>query len=177
MKRLWRKMYKHMVERGDGGVLVGTASLAAIEGAPRNEHYAASKGGVVSMVKALAALTCKPDCALIDGNQPIPGPLFRRGKFPGGQSLYQQTIVKGDQVCISIAAASILAKVARDHMMVELDKQYPQYGFASHKGYSCPAHFAALRCHGPSPIHRQSFKPVREAATVRDGRAGPLFES
>jgi ribonuclease HII len=135
------------------------------------------QASLLAMVKALAALTSKPDCALIDGNQPIPGPLFRRGKFPGGQSLYQKTIVKGDQVCISIAAASILAKVARDRMMVELDKQYPQYGFASHKGYSCPAHFAALRRHGPSPIHRQSFKPVREAATVLDGRAGPLFES
>jgi ribonuclease HII len=72
--------------------------------------------------------------------------------------------VKGDQLCLSIAAASILAKVARDGMMVELDKQYPEYGFAAHKGYSCRAHFDALHRFGPSPIHRQSFKPVRDRA-------------
>ena len=96
------------------------------------------------MVKALVALASKPDCLLIDGNQAIPRPLFRTGKFAGAKSLFQKTIIKGDQLCISIAAALILAKVARDAMMVELDKQYPEYGFASHKGYSCAAHFEAL---------------------------------
>lgn len=134
------------------------------------------QASLLAMVKALAALTSKPDCALIDGNQPIPGPLFRRGNFSGGKSLYQKTIIKGDQLCISIAAASILAKVARDGMMVDLDKQYPQYGFASHKGYSCATHFEALRRHGPSPIHRQSFRPVREALGLATTSNGPLFE-
>jgi ribonuclease HII len=134
------------------------------------------QASLLAMVKALAGLAAKPDCALIDGNQPIPGSLFRRGKFSGGKSLYQKTIIKGDQLCISIAAASILAKVARDGMMVDLDKQYPEYGFASHKGYSCATHFEALRRHGPSPIHRQSFRPVREALGLATTSNGPLFE-
>jgi ribonuclease HII len=125
------------------------------------------QASLLAMVKALAALTSVPDCVLIDGNQPIPGSVFRRGEFSSGKSLYQKTIIKGDQLCLSIAAASILAKVTRDGMMVELDKQYPGYGFASHKGYSCAAHFEALRRYGPTPIHRRSFKPVRDAASAR----------
>jgi ribonuclease HII len=128
------------------------------------------QASLLAMVKALAALSSKPDCVLIDGNQPIPGPLFLREKFAGGNSLYQKTIIKGDQLCRSIAAASILAKVARDNIMVELDKRFPEYGFASHKGYCCAAHFEALRRYGPSPIHRQSFGPVRDALGQRDGR-------
>lgn len=135
------------------------------------------QASLLAMVKALAALTSKADCLLIDGNQSIPAPLFRIGKLTGGKSLYQKTIIKGDQLCISIAAASILAKVARDAMMVELDKQYPEYGFAAHKGYSCAGHFEALRRHGPSPIHRQSFRPVREALGLAPSSNGPLFET
>ena len=100
---------------------------------------------------------------LIDGNQTIPAALFRIGEFSNGSAVYQKTIIKGDQLCLSIAAASIVAKVARDEMMVDLDKQYPEYGFATHKGYGCAAHFEALQRYGPSPIHRQSFKPVRDA--------------
>lgn len=134
------------------------------------------QASLLAMVKALKALASKPDCILIDGNQPIPRPLFRVGRFTGAKSLFQKTIVKGDQLCISIAAASILAKVARDAMMVKLDKQYPEYGFASHKGYSCAAHFEALRRHGPSPVHRQSFRPVREALGLEKPSDAPLFE-
>ena len=74
----------------------------------------------------------------------------------------QTAIIKGDRICLSIAAASIIAKVARDQIMIELDATYPQYGFASHKGYSSAAHLEALRRHGPSPVHRRSFAPVRE---------------
>jgi ribonuclease HII len=73
-------------------------------------------------------------------------------------------IVDGDARRISIGAASILAKTTRDAMMIGLDAIYPQYGFASHKGYSTPEHFAALDKYGPSPIHRRSFEPVRVAA-------------
>jgi len=135
------------------------------------------KASLLAMVKALAALTATVDCALIDGNQPIPAPLFHLGNFSTGKSVYQKTIIKGDQLCLSIAAASILAKVARDGMMVELDKQYPEYGFAGHKGYSCALHFAALRRYGPSPIHRQSFRPVREALVLAKRNSGPLFET
>jgi ribonuclease HII len=77
-------------------------------------------------------------------------------------SLPQRSIIKGDARCLSIAAASIIAKVTRDRLMLQLDKEYPLYGFAQHKGYGTEAHLAALREHGASPIHRQSFAPVRE---------------
>jgi ribonuclease HII len=130
---------------------------------------------LLAMVKALASLTSKADCLLIDGNQSIPLTLFRAGKFPSGQSTYQRTIIKGDQLCLSIAAASIIAKVARDELMIQLDRRYPEYGFAAHKGYSCAAHFAALRRFGPSPVHRRSFKPVRDVLPPPRS-IGPLFD-
>ena len=133
------------------------------------------QASLLAMVKALAALKLKIDCVLIDGSQTIPLGLFRTGKFIAGRSLYQKTIIKGDQLCLSIAAASIVAKVARDRMMTELDQRYPDYGFAAHKGYSCLAHFDALRRLGPSPAHRRSFRPVRELCD--DAKSiGPLFE-
>ncbi|MBI1993902.1 MAG: ribonuclease HII [Deltaproteobacteria bacterium] len=78
----------------------------------------------------------------------------------------QRAIIKGDQLSVSIAAASIVAKVARDEMMVEYDKLYPEYGFGRHKGYGSPAHMAALSRCGPSPIHRRSYRPVREWQTI-----------
>lgn len=83
---------------------------------------------------------------LVDGNRPIKG-----------LALPQRTIVKGDALSRSIAAASVIAKVTRDRQMVQLDAEYPQYGFARHKGYGTAAHYAALRTHGPSPHHRRSF--------------------
>lgn len=114
----------------------------------------------LAMIKAFRALWPVPDCLLVDGNRKIPAEFFQMN--PVFQQLpLQKTIIKGDQLCVSIAAASILAKVARDTMMVELDKTYPEYGFAHHKGYSCLMHMEALRRLGPSPIHRRSFKPVR----------------
>jgi ribonuclease HII len=128
------------------------------------------KASLLAMVKALDCLKAPPDCLLIDGNQIIPSELILNSKFYAGGSLYQKTIVKGDLLCLSIAAASIIAKVARDKMMVELDKHYPEYGFAAHKGYTCPAHLEALRRHGPSLIHRQSFQPVRDWSVTADRR-------
>jgi ribonuclease HII len=147
--------------------------VAAVEDIDRLNILQAS---LLAMVKALAALKQKADCVFLDGNQTIPLPLFRAGEFLAGRTVYQKTIIKGDRFCLSIAAASIVAKVARDDMMVELDKRYPEYGFAAHKGYSCAEHLDALKRFGPSPAHRQSFKPVREAVT--DGtNLGPLFET
>ena len=73
----------------------------------------------------------------------------------------QKSIVRGDAASLSIAAASIVAKVARDGMMTEMDGQYPEYGFARHKGYGTPDHIRRIRKHGPSPIHRYSFAPIR----------------
>jgi ribonuclease HII len=76
----------------------------------------------------------------------------------------QMAVVKGDRICASIMAASIVAKVARDKAMIEYDRLYPGYGFAGHKGYATPAHRAAIRRLGPSPIHRTSWAPFREHA-------------
>lgn len=98
-----------------------------------------------AMDLAIRALKTAPAYALIDGN---------RNK---GISLRNETVVKGDSRSASIAAASILAKVSRDRLMVEMDRLYPQYGFARHKGYGTKAHYAALRELGPCPIHRLSF--------------------
>jgi ribonuclease HII len=120
------------------------------------------QASLLAMVKALSALEPPPDCLLIDGNQPIPARLFKESRSLSNSLPYQKTIVKGDQLCLSIAAASILAKVARDEMMVAFDKQFPDYGFAGHKGYGSAAHLDALRRLGPSPIHRKSFGPVRD---------------
>jgi ribonuclease HII len=77
-------------------------------------------------------------------------------------SLPQRSIIKGDARCLSIAAASIIAKVTRDRMMVELHNEYPAYGFNQHKGYGTPAHLTALRHYGATPHHRRSFSPVGE---------------
>ena len=76
--------------------------------------------------------------------------------------LLQRSIIKGDALCLSIAAASIIAKVTRDRLMLELHEQYPAYGFAQHKGYGTEAHLAALRQYGVTPAHRRSFAPVQE---------------
>ncbi len=81
--------------------------------------------------------------------------------------LPQKGITNGDSLCLSIACASIMAKVARDHLVIELDKTYPGYGLAQHKGYGTREHLACLRRLGPSPIHRQSFRPVRDLIQSR----------
>lgn len=99
----------------------------------------------LAMERALAQLTVKPDIALIDGN---------RAKDFG---LPVRTVVKGDSLSMNIAAASILAKVTRDDLMLEMSQKYPEYGFEVHKGYGTKAHYEALRAHGASEIHRQTF--------------------
>ena len=100
----------------------------------------------VAMAKALAEISV--DFALVDG-LPV-----------SGLPCPSESIVKGDQLSLSIAAASVIAKVTRDRMMEAYDVQYPAYGFAKHKGYGTPAHLTALEQEGPSPIHRRSFRPV-----------------
>ena len=99
----------------------------------------------LAMERAIAQLQVKPELALIDGN---------RAKDFG---IPVETVVKGDSLSASIAAASILAKVTRDDLMVTAAEEYPQYQFEIHKGYGTKAHYAALTAHGPSPIHRMSF--------------------
>lgn len=84
-------------------------------------------------------------------------------------NLPQESFTKGDQRIVSIAAASILAKVHRDGLLRQLHEQHPAYGFHSHKGYGAPAHLAAIRRHGPCPAHRLSFAPLRRDAGLFDG--------
>lgn len=103
------------------------------------------------MVRALAQLPSPPDHVLVDG-LPV-----------AAITLPQTALVKGDSLSYSIAAASVLAKVTRDRLMVEYDRQWPEYGFAIHKGYPTPQHQRALERHGPCPQHRRSFAPVRQA--------------
>ncbi len=112
----------------------------------------------LAMRRALDALAVRPVHALIDGNA-SPRDLF----------CTTQTIIKGDAISLSIAAASIVAKVTRDRLMERLHEAYPLYGFETHMGYGAPAHLAALKTHGPCPYHRRSFAPVRAA------EAGDLF--
>ena len=99
----------------------------------------------LAMRRALDQLSVRPDLALIDGN--------RETDF----GLPVKTVVKGDSLRANIAAASILAKVTRDNIMIQLSEQYPEYGFEIHKGYGTKAHYAALTEHGASPVHRRSF--------------------
>ena len=99
----------------------------------------------LAMQRALDQLGVRPDLALIDGN--------REKDF----GLPVKTVVKGDSLSANIAAASILAKVTRDDIMIQLSKRYPEYGFEIHKGYGTKAHYAALAEHGPSAVHRRSF--------------------
>ncbi len=98
---------------------------------------------------AVSALSIKPDIALIDGNR------------CGEMSVPYETIVKGDAKSMSIAAASILAKVSRDRYIMELDSVYPQYNFKKHKGYGTKEHLEAIQKYGPCPIHRLSFRGVK----------------
>jgi ribonuclease HII len=104
---------------------------------------------MLAMNRAIEGLSIQPELALIDGN-----------RNHGSQisiSVPNQTVVKGDSKSASIAAASILAKVARDHYMEELDALYPEYAFAKHKGYGTKLHYEKLREFGPSPVHRKTF--------------------
>ena len=104
-----------------------------------------------AMRRAVAALVPDPDHALIDGLPVLPFPMP------------QTALVGGDGLSFSIAAASVIAKVTRDRIMVEMEARYPAYGFAQHKGYGTGLHLARLRAHGPCAIHRKSFSPVQQA--------------
>lgn len=105
---------------------------------------------LLAMRRAVLALNIQPQQVLVDG------------LYCPQTGIPSLAIVKGDSKVAAISAASILAKTARDALMLDLHGQYPNYGFAGHKGYPTAAHLAALREHGVSPIHRKSFKPVRD---------------
>jgi ribonuclease HII len=108
------------------------------------------QASLLAMRRAVEQLALSPDYLLIDGVDTIDWPCA------------QQAVVKGDATSFSIAAASVLAKVYRDRLIVELDRRYPGYGLANHKGYGVPEHMAALARLGPTPLHRRSYKPVAQ---------------
>ena len=114
------------------------------------------QASLLAMRRAVLALRVAPELVLVDGN--------RCPELP----CVTEAVVKGDACVASISAASIIAKVARDREMCELDERHPGYGFAGHKGYSCRVHFEALERLGVSPIHRRSFAPVRRLLAAAD---------
>jgi len=112
------------------------------------------QASLLAMKRAVMALSLKPGLVLIDGNH-----------CPLLDGCRVEAIVKGDQKVTAIGAASILAKVARDREMMDLDARYPGYGFAQHKGYPTKSHISALNTLGISPVHRRSYAPVRNILT------------
>ncbi len=138
-------IYAELTAREDVTWAVGISSVEVIE------HYNILRATWRAMQLALDTLKVRPDHVLVDG---LRVPLI---------GVKQTAIVKGDCKSFSIAAASVMAKVTRDRLMLELHEQYPQYNFAQHKGYGTPEHLAALEKYGPSPVHRKTFEPVRAA--------------
>jgi ribonuclease HII len=114
------------------------------------------KASLLAMRLAVQQLALSPDYLLVDGRDTIDWPCP------------QQAVIRGDATSLSIAGASVLAKVYRDRLLVELDREFPGYGLASHKGYGCPKHLAALARLGPTPLHRRSFHPVAQRALQFD---------
>jgi ribonuclease HII len=108
------------------------------------------QASLLAMQRAVAGLNCKPQCVMVDGNH-----------CPA-LDMTTVAVIGGDSKIAAISAASIIAKVARDRLMLDMDAVYPGYGFARHKGYGTPEHLAALQSLGVTPIHRRSFSPVRE---------------
>jgi ribonuclease HII len=123
------------------------------------------QGTRLAMKKAAMELDPEADYLLIDGNLYLDVPISQRA------------IIKGDRLSFSIAAAGILAKVTRDRLMTELHGQYPHYGFDRHKGYATAAHREALLKHGPCPIHRASFKPVKDLLPPQDQDQMTMFSN
>lgn len=128
-----------------GAVGVGLASAAEID------RHNIRNASLLAMKRAVQALPEVPDFCLVDGRDAIPGLL-----------LPQRAVIRGDLRCYLIGAASIVAKVYRDALLVRCSEQYPEYGFDKHKGYPTKGHLEALKRHGPSPIHRRSFRGVCE---------------
>lgn len=163
-KQLTRKQREHFFEwlthretRMHG---IGIASVAEID------RHNILQATYLAMRRAIAALPSPPEHILVDG-RPVPG-------LPQPST----AIIGGDALSLSVAAASVIAKVTRDQLLLQLDQQYPQYGFAQHKGYGTARHIQALLEYGPTPEHRQSFRPVREAAEIRrrQGQTVPQAE-
>jgi ribonuclease HII len=135
----------------DGQIRRQALALAIREIGPRRiEQQGILAASLRAMARAVQDLAPVPEMVLVDGNQPLPL------TYP------QQAVIKGDDRCPSIAAASVVAKVYRDRLMEALHHRYPQYNFARHKGYATAEHLEALRCWGPCILHRRTFSGVKE---------------
>ncbi len=143
MTALARERLFAVIQQHALAVAVGIGSVELID---RRNILQATKQ---AMKDALAQLSPAPQALLLDA-------LYLRDI-----ALPQRSLIKGDARCLSIAAASVIAKVTRDRLMLQLHQEYPAYGFDQHKGYGTPAHLTALQEHGATPHHRQSFAPVR----------------
>lgn len=139
--KMREELYQEILSRALG------VGLALVE-PPRIDELNILRASLWAMKQAVLELKPSPQFLLVDGHLEVP------------LMMPQQTLVKGDDRSLSIAAASIIAKVSRDRFMQQLDTLYPQYGFAQHKGYGTASHWEALRRHGPCPQHRRSFKGV-----------------
>ena len=146
-KRLSEKQRDQLAPLIREGALAWAVAYADVE---EIDHLNILQATLLAMKRAVLALHTRPHQVLVDG------------LYCPQTGIPSQAIVQGDSKVAAISAASILAKTARDELMLRLHEQYPQYGFDGHKGYPTPAHLAALRAHGVSEIHRRSFKPVRE---------------
>jgi ribonuclease HII len=135
-----------------------SAFAVGVADVERIDRFNILRATLWAMEQAVSALRPSPRLVLVDGNQ------------PPHVSCETRCIVQGDQKCLSIAAASIVAKVTRDRIMVAQAASYPGYGFERHKGYSTPEHFAAIRKLGLTPLHRRSFRPVQLALGIDDPR-------
>ncbi len=139
-EKLYEKIYENAVSIGIG--IVDPVEIDRIN---------ILKASLISMSISVKNLHPQPDCLLVDGTFQIPS-----------SDMPQETIPKGDALSVSIAAASIVAKVTRDRLMLRYHEDYPQFGFSKHKGYPTRAHKEAIRKYGLCPIHRQTFRGVKE---------------
>ena len=147
-KKKREQLFEEIISLAQIGV--GEASTSDID---QHNILGATK---IAMQRAVAALPQTVDVALIDGNQ------------PPTMDCKVQAVIKGDSKSLSIAAASIIAKVTRDRIMEQLAEQYPAYGFEKHAGYGTKAHIEAIAAHGVCPVHRRSFAPVRNALNQQE---------
>jgi ribonuclease HII len=135
----------------DGQIRRQALALALREVGPRQiERQGILAASLAAMARAIKDLSLIPQMVLVDGHLPLPL------AYP------QQPVIKGDDRCPSISAASVVAKVYRDRLMEDLHRRFPQYNFARHKGYPTAEHLEALRCWGPCILHRRTFRGVKE---------------
>ncbi|HHW46302.1 MAG TPA: ribonuclease HII [Clostridiales bacterium] len=142
-KKLTEKKREALFDEITGAAICYSIAFAQAE---EIEKYNILEATMLAMKRAVEGLKIKPDYVLVDGSQTI-----KNLDLPCG------AVIKGDSISCSIAAASILAKVSRDRLMMKLDKEYPEYNFKQHKGYGTKEHIELIKKYGPSKIHRKSF--------------------